>query len=754
MLHPTSKNAGIGTFTRWRALFAPLVCSLMLAGFMIFPMQASAALYIGELSVPTGSSQPTGITQGPNGALWFAESGGNKIGRCTTAGDFIEFTVPTGGSWPRGITAGPDGALWFTETIGNKIGRCTTAGDFIEFTVPTGGSSPTEITAGPDGALWFTESTGNKIGRCTTTGAITEFTVPTGGSSPTEITAGPDGALWFTESTVNKIGRCTTAGAITEFTVPTGGSSPRGITAGPDGALWFTEFTGNKIGRCTTAGAITEFTVPTGGSSPRTITAGSDGALWFVEYIGNKIGRCTTAGIITENTVPTANSQPHGIVAGPDAAIWFTEQNANKLGRVGVPFSAWYLAEVSTACGYSAYITIENSYGAPLQADVTYMPTGAAPVTVPNVNLPAMSQTTLNPRDTVGDADFSTRVVCHDPDRTIAVDRTMTWTGAGAPSEEGHNSAGVTSPSTVWYLPEGSTEWGFECWLCIQNPDPVQPAHCTVTYMIENAGPVSFNKTVGPHTRETFNVAKDIGAKDASIQVTSDVGVIPERAMYRNNRREGHDSIGTTSPAYDFYLAEGTTAWGFTTYVCVQNPNTTPVDVTLIYNTAQMGPQPQVPFTMQPGTRKTIRVNDVMPNVDFSTRVHGSGPIIAERAMYWNNGTGEATHDSIGMPFAHHFFLLPDGQTSDGRETWTCVQNPNTDKVNIQIGYLTPDGIGFVMFNDEVPAGSRKSYNMAERGINGRAAIFVVADKPIMVERAMYWNSRGAGTDTIGGFSD
>jgi hypothetical protein len=26
--------------------------------------------------------------------------------------------------------------------------------------------------------------------------------------------------------------------------------------------------------------------------------------------------------------------------------------------------------------------------------------------------------------------------------------------------------------------------------------------------------------------------------------------------------------------------------------------------------------------------------------------------------------------------------------------------------------------------------------------------------RPVMVERAMYWNSRGAGTDTIGGFGD
>ncbi len=26
--------------------------------------------------------------------------------------------------------------------------------------------------------------------------------------------------------------------------------------------------------------------------------------------------------------------------------------------------------------------------------------------------------------------------------------------------------------------------------------------------------------------------------------------------------------------------------------------------------------------------------------------------------------------------------------------------------------------------------------------------------KKVMVERAMYWNNRGAGTDTIGGYSD
>jgi len=228
--------------------------------------------------------------------------------------------------------------------------------------------------------------------------------------------------------------------------------------------------------------------------------------------------------------------------------------------------------------------------------------------------------------------------------------------------------------------------------------------------------------------------------------------------MYRDSRREGHDSIGTTSPAYDFYLAEGTTAWGFTTYVLIQNPNNNPTDVTLTYMTPS-GPKVQPKFTMGPNSRKTIRVNDELPNTDFSTQVQGTKPIISERAMYWGAGTalGEACHDSVGMSAPHTTFYLPDGQSSEGRETWTLVQNPNFKPVTVKVSYLSRTGTGNVSFTDTIPADSRKSYSMAEKIPDGCASIMVTSKtsgKKIMVERSMYWNSRGAGTDTIGGFSD
>src|SRR6266478_1473060 len=127
--------------TNWRCMQAEIrLRCLSMALVMLYAAGAvapAAAQNITEFPVPTTASEPLGITAGPDGALWFTENIGNKIGRITTAGAFTEFTVPTTSSHPIGITTGPDGALWFTELQSTKIGRITTAGAFTEFTVPT-----------------------------------------------------------------------------------------------------------------------------------------------------------------------------------------------------------------------------------------------------------------------------------------------------------------------------------------------------------------------------------------------------------------------------------------------------------------------------------------------------------------------------------------------------------------------------------------------------------------------------------------
>jgi hypothetical protein len=361
---------------------------------------------------------------------------------------------------------------------------------------------------------------------------------------------------------------------------------------------------------------------------------------------------------------------------------------------------------------------------------------------------------TVAPGDLLGEKDFSTKVVCREG-KAICADRTMMWSGGQGAQPAAHSSVGVTSPAATWYLPEGSSAWGFECWLLVQNPN-AQAATVNITYMIEGEAPVSVAKEVPPNSRGSFSMGDDLGQKDASIRVQSNRPVIPERAMYRNDRREGHDSIGTTGPADSFFLAEGTTAWGFTTYVLVQNPSNSTNNVTITYMTPE-GPVTQPQVAMAPNSRMTVRVDDALPDKDFSTRVDGSQPLIAERAMYWEGPQGEACHDSIGMASPHQVFYLPGGVVQTDTETWTLVQNPNDTAVTVRVSYLR-DGAGVVTFDDTIPANSRETYSMGQTGISaGEAGIVVTSLNPgrkIMCERATYYLNRGAGTNTIGGYSD
>jgi RHS repeat-associated protein len=308
---------------------------------------------ITEYTVPTASSLPYGISNGPDGNIWFTELGANKIANVTTGGTFTE-TALSSNYLPYYITTGPDNNLWFTERqddLGNNaVGKITTGGTVTEYVVASSGRVVAGITNGPrgDGNVWFTESIPvtppapftSKVGKITTSGTVTDYATPTNPISTPPvggITVGPDGNLWFTEPSANKIGKVTTSGTFTEYTVPTSTSNPYWITAGPDGNLWFTESGGNQIGRITTAGVFTEFAIPTANSTPHGITSGPDGALWFTESNTNKLGRITTSGAFFELAL-ASGSNPESIVTRYDSTgdgkLWFTESGTNKIARL------------------------------------------------------------------------------------------------------------------------------------------------------------------------------------------------------------------------------------------------------------------------------------------------------------------------------------------------------------------------------------------------------------------------------------
>jgi virginiamycin B lyase len=282
-----------------------------------------------------GDPVPTGITAGPDGALWFTDPGNDVIGRITTAGTYT-LEQPVGTELSDGITVGPDKNLWFTlELEQGGVGFITTSGN-VKLFHDRGGSYTQGITTGPDGALWFTESNG-KVGRRTLKGKVKHFTLSSSDAHLQGIVTGPDHNLWVTQQAVgshssNVVYRLTRRGKVTAFSV---GFFPSAICVGPDGALWFAEAGSNSIGRLTTGGSYTSYPTTDPNGFPFGIAAGPDGALWFTDSSKEYgIGRITTSGNVHLYKAQVSFPQFGYIAAGPDGAMWFTATDPPAIGRV------------------------------------------------------------------------------------------------------------------------------------------------------------------------------------------------------------------------------------------------------------------------------------------------------------------------------------------------------------------------------------------------------------------------------------
>ncbi len=206
----------------------------------------------------------------------------------------------------------------------------------------------------------------------------------------------------------------------------------------------------------------------------QTVNYGASATVHITPEAGYKIAS------ITDNGAAKTIANPYvitNVIAAHTVVVTFAQDVS--------PGSTWYLAEGSTNWGFKCYVSIANPNETPIHVKLTYM-TGTGTVDGTAVSMPAKSQATVFPASTLGAADFSTKVECEEG-KTISVDRTMYWTGTDAACPEAHCATGVTSPATTWYLPEGSSAWGFECFLLIQNPN-ASTANCKVTWMIEGRG--------------------------------------------------------------------------------------------------------------------------------------------------------------------------------------------------------------------------------------------------------------------------
>ena len=329
------------------------------------------------------------------------------------------------------------------------------------------------------------------------------------------------------------------------------------------------------------------------------------------------------------------------------------------------PSKTWYLAEGYTAENFEQYVVVQNPGGKDAQVQMAFMREGAGPVERSFVAR-AGSRFTLNVKDVPGceNASVSTKVSASED---IICERSMYFNYGGHVG--GHNAMGVPEPQNQWYLAEGYTAQQYDTYVLVQNPGSTR-AEVTLSCMRKDGYRRDVELLLDPKSRRTVRLDDIPGfeAAEVSTRVTSDVGVIAERAMYFDSagRDGGHGSAGVNEPSQRWYLAEGYTGGSFDTWVGIMNPGEKPVSVKTTFMRSD-GHRWSRTDTVSGNSRFTIHV-DAQPGFDsaeVSTLIEGlsGAKVIAERAIYFAYGDWRGGHNAPGVTEPSRTWYFAEGYT-------------------------------------------------------------------------------------------
>ncbi len=260
-------------------------------------------------------------------------------------------------------------------------------------------------------------------------------------------------------------------------------------------------------------------------------------------------------------------------------------------------------------------------------------------------------------------------------------------------------------------------------------------------------------------SRQTIKVDDDVGPnKEVSIKVEATNAIVVERPIYfnyNNMKPGGHSTVGAKTTSTNWYFAEGCTSDNFFTWLTLQNPQTTAADVAITYMFSGGAASWTKNITIPAQSRKTIDVNeDVGSDKEVSIKIESTEAIVAERPMYFNYGNKwRGGHNTIGTTTVGTVWYFAEGYTGENFDTWLVMQNPDVIDADVTVTYYDPDG-GTTTRNKTVAANSRETVSVDEDvGEGQEVSIQVVSDRPLAVERPMYFNYRNqyqGGHNTMG----
>jgi autotransporter-associated beta strand protein len=209
---------------------------------------------------------------------------------------------------------------------------------------------------------------------------------------------------------------------------------------------------------------------------------------------------------------------------------------------------------------------------------------------------------------------------------------------------------------------------------------------------------------------------------------------------------DGNDVVlADMTPDLSYYLAEGATGPFFDNDVLIANPNDREAPVTMTF-LREGGSTVVARRTVPAFSRLTVHVDQITDLEDASASVQVTSdnhlPLVVERTMFWDASYyGGHTANAVAQPETRWIFAEGFQGFFD---TYILIANANAEETTATITFLR-EGDTPVVATVPVGAFARKTIQARDYPeVVGRAfGIIVEATRPVIAERAMYFETRG-----------
>jgi YD repeat-containing protein len=319
-----------------------------------------------------------------------------------------------------------------------------------------------------------------------------------------------------------------------------------------------------------------------------------------------------------------------------------------------------YFAEGSVSGFFDEYLTLVNTGNAAVDVTVKFIPTFGSPITqVYRIN-EGPGRIRLRLYDILGAyGDHSTIVsgtsVATGLPTNISAERSTLWPTGGTPIE----TASVMSRAILsndYYFAEGGKGF-WSTYLSVLNPSTTSASNISVAYLHDNGSTYTQTATVAANGRTVLSPPSTMPDGGFGLHVTSTNGVpiTTDRAMYGGSGWTlGHATRGAPAPANRWLFSEGVSNNFFDTYFLIANPNTTASTITITFRRTDGVAFTPAAMTV-PARGRLVVAADWITGVSGYTyaaeviSTNGVG-VVAERAMYWPDGSWSGAHVTVGRP--------------------------------------------------------------------------------------------------------